>query len=1256
MLNEGWLPDRPDATELDAWANTRTSQADLPRLVRGIIREQNDQVVRLEVRGGEGVSLRGYDGIVEARQASIQVPDGVSVWEMGTNKDIRTKANKDYQARTADPLEASPAETTFVFVTPRRWPGKQAWALEKRTEGIWKDVRALDADDLELALDTAPATRTWIAEKLEKPVRQVGTVEVWWRGFARSFSPELTEELVLAGREDAAAHLLSRLSTDSGRTLIKAPSWTDGLAFVASAMFSQAEAHAERMMERTLLVHDAQTLIELDRASVPLILIPSQAQASAQALLVHSHHVITLVTDGRANIDLLPLDHASLTRVLKAAGVDGPALTRLVQAGSKSLEALQRASSAAGAPSPQRWSEDFEDRLIRRAWLAGAWNQSRSRDLEVLEQLTGSPAVDIEERVNAVLRQSDPLFTRVGSTVAVASQPDSLDSLRDRLTAADLAAFEEAAQSVLGAVDPTLELAPSESWRSLAQASSRTCSTDLRVGLASTCALLGSRGANIRPDQLRSARDSVEDVVRNLLGRANADDSAAFWVSLEDVLALLVEAAPDVVIRAIDEGAAAASADKEPVLKALFQDSVSVSSAHTGLLWALERAAWSKQHFGLVAEALAKLAEIDPGGRLNNRPLATLQNIFRAYRPQTSVPAETRIITLDALVARHPGVAWDLLLRLIPRAFDLGMYSARPEYRDWADDVHVALHDRQASTLVDAVAQRLVRLAIEQPHRVPDLIDRFERLPAAYRSEFISALSSLHTDVIGADVALALWAAVSDYVRKHRQFQGTAWALPEEWLGPLSAAAERFQPSSKAEQHRWLFDDWTPDIGMSVPDDHDLYERHLHELRCDAVRAINEQGGLAMLRELAATVKLPHALGAAFADTEFSDDAEVLELVDSETPGFVQFALAFAQRRLGGGMASTSEWLQRFSGRPIVQARLLRLVSDLAEAWNLLPQLGPEVEDRYWAEFEPFGRGGNFPELDAAIRRLVAHCRPSTAVQALSVYAGRADIDVSTVQLALQALATSAVSESARASAHDVNSLLDLLRERGVSPDAIAALEWEFLPLLRYDADTHSLQERMASDPEFFCEVVGQAFRSTHETDGTQPTDSDLERATRAYQLLHDWRVPPATNPQGVVDQEALRLWHKRAHGLLDESGHLEVGELQLGEVFAHSRTDEDGTFPTLPVRALLEEAGSDQLERGFAIGLFNKRGVTSRALDEGGKQEVTLAEEFSNSAALIEATHPRTAAVLRSIADSYQAQGLRNDLSAKRFLEGLGL
>ena len=87
-----------------------------------------------------------------------------------------------------------------------------------------------------------------------------------------------------------------------------------------------------------------------------------------------------------------------------------------------------------------------------------------------------------------------------------------------------------------------------------------------------------------------------------------------------------------------------------------------------------------------------------------------------------------------------------------------------------------------------------------------------------------------------------------------------------------------------------------------------------------------------------------------------------------------------------------------------------------------------------------------------------------------------------------------------------------------------------------------------------------------------------------------------------------------------------------------------DGTWPTLAVRTALERHDRDDMRRGFADGIYNKRGVTMRGLTDGGKQEYELADSFDGWAALLSDKWPRTAAVLRAVAEDYRAQGQRED------------
>jgi hypothetical protein len=110
----------------------------------------------------------------------------------------------------------------------------------------------------------------------------------------------------------------------------------------------------------------------------------------------------------------------------------------------------------------------------------------------------------------------------------------------------------------------------------------------------------------------------------------------------------------------------------------------------------------------------------------------------------------------------------------------------------------------------------------------------------------------------------------------------------------------------------------------------------------------------------------------------------------------------------------------------------------------------------------------------------------------------------------------------------------------------------------------------------------------------------------------------------------------------------LEVCDVKIGEVFAHAPSDEDEVKPCLPVRDIIEECESDALTGGFATGLINLQGITSRGLYEGGEQEQQLAATYERYAKACEVSWPRTAAALRNVAQSFIEMARRLDEDAR--------
>lgn len=109
--------------QIRAWAERRDAEGELPLLVRRLI-GRVATVTAIAMPGGDAVNSPGWDGVVVAETGNAWVPAGRSCWEMGRDHSPAGKAGREYTRRTSQTPADIRRDTTFVFVTPRRWDGK----------------------------------------------------------------------------------------------------------------------------------------------------------------------------------------------------------------------------------------------------------------------------------------------------------------------------------------------------------------------------------------------------------------------------------------------------------------------------------------------------------------------------------------------------------------------------------------------------------------------------------------------------------------------------------------------------------------------------------------------------------------------------------------------------------------------------------------------------------------------------------------------------------------------------------------------------------------------------------------------------------------------------------------------------------------------------------------------------------------------------------------------------------------------------
>ena len=154
-------PDLVDAWELDAYCSNADAADLLHRLLLRLVLATG-KATRVEgFRGREGLRLPGWDGRTTAGPGFAYLPEGDAGWEVSAKRDVKGKADQSYANRITDPDGAVPSGTTLVIATMRRWPNKERWRAQKSAEGRWRDVVALDADDIHGWLTEYPDVHRW---------------------------------------------------------------------------------------------------------------------------------------------------------------------------------------------------------------------------------------------------------------------------------------------------------------------------------------------------------------------------------------------------------------------------------------------------------------------------------------------------------------------------------------------------------------------------------------------------------------------------------------------------------------------------------------------------------------------------------------------------------------------------------------------------------------------------------------------------------------------------------------------------------------------------------------------------------------------------------------------------------------------------------------------------------------------------------------------------------------------------------------
>jgi len=1248
---------------LDNWVrcHSREAQGIIVDLVYRLIISSVPKPKELRFPLSDSIEQPGPDGVlVTDLGLEPYIPEGRSYWEIGAGINPGEKATKDYKKLTNNTPYKIRISSTFVFVTPlsgrRSWPytrekNEQADWIEKRRQlNDWQDVRVIDGTRLISWLGRFPAVEIWLAEMMGiRRINLIQTPEQHWAELETIGSPPpLIPQIFLENRELACEKLkdiffgsISQLRIDTH--------FPDQVAdFVSAYIITTNNENKLQYVGRCLIISDSEAWDNtITHLRDPHILIASfdigeEGSRGTRTLEKASragHKIIYTGLPGGTpdpyRVSIPNPKPYQIEECLKKAGYSEERARVLAQRSNGNLNFLIRCLYNFSLTPEWAQKTDASDLAI--AELLGAWDENNKSDKMVAEKLSKKLYGEWIGIIRNIAAQPDTPLVIHNRKWKVFSRYEGWYELGPRIFDDHLEILKEIMVNVLREKDPKFMMPPDKRYTASIHGKILSHSGVIRNGLAETLALLGSHPKALTSCSLGKAEEIAVLSVRDIL--SNAD--WILWATLNDLLPLLAEAAPSEFLSSIEK---ALNSDPCPFNILFSQENTEFMGNNymTGVLWALETLAWDEEHFIRVLMLLGDLSSRDPGGNWANRPLNSISTILLPWLPQTCASVEKKKNAVETLIYEYPSIAWKVLIALLPSTHQISYGTHKPIWREtipenWSKGVKKQENWEQTIVYADLI----VKMAKENSSNLIDLIPHLNELPRPSFEAIIKFLDSKKIKNISETDRLQLWENLVELIRKHKRFENTNWSIKGKYLSKIETIAKKLEPSNPVLLYKSLFSERDFDLYEDI-DNYEKSAKKLNDIRKNAIIQILKTSGLQAIIVFAKNVESPFRVGIALGGiSENNNDKAII-------PNLIEESTDRSLKQFSGGYIWEKfhlkgwQWVDSFDTSKWSPAQIGQFLAYLPfkyETWQRAVKLLGENNAMYWekANVNPYQAQKN---INFAISYLIKHGRPYEAITCIyKVIENKHYFDTNQAITALHDILE--YPEKLHSSnSYIILEVIKALQENSkVNRKALLKIEWGYLPLL--DGDHKNiypkiLEQHLADNPEFFCEIIGTIFLSSNEKQTeVKPTEKRKNMAENAYRLLTQWRIPPGIQKDGTFIGKELNLWLKKVKASCIKTGHLKPALTMVGHVFIHMPPDPDGLWINHFAAKELNKKDSEEIRKGFKTALFNSRGVYGFT---SGKEEKNIAEKYKKQAEEVEVHgYHRLATSLRELASSYE-------------------
>jgi hypothetical protein len=884
------------------------------------------------------------------------------------------------------------------------------------------------------------------------------------------------------------------------------------------------------------------------------------------------------------------------------------------------------------------WNLSTAGVSVKKLNLIGAWDENKLGDEEIIKRIVE----DLEKwnsQIHELFFNNTHLLTLQNGKWRINNRLSLWKQVAERVFDNDIRKIEECVLMVLSEIDPQLDL-PSES-RILGgiQGKGPKYSSDLRQGLAETVALMGNYG-----DELMNCSHQLPvNIAKSIVWKLTKNKDWKAWASLNYLLPTLAESAPHLFLTIVESEIEKISSVFDILFKK--EDSGIMGQNYmTGLLWALEGLAWEEEFLPQVLLILASLANRDPGGNYANRPLNSIINILLPWHPQTLGSFEKRIAGITAICSDYPEIAWKTLFALMPNQTNLASNSYRPKWRKISlDHLDIKISKVEYLRQVEEYQKVMIEMAQKDVSKLIQLTKMMDDLTDRSREFILRHLSCSSIMNLSEGNRYLIWSALTEFVSKHRKYPDAEWSLKTEDLKKVEEVIRTFEVGS------WFTDKYLfENDGIKLFQQQGNWSEQQSDLikkRKEIINRILHTKGIHGVVEFYHDVKHPEKVGYSLGmiqDKEV-DNFVIPSLFHKSDEKSLVFLKAFISSRFH---SQGLEWVDSFKLNEWTTDEKCRFLIHLPfknEVWDRAKDWLGESEDVYWEEVQP--NLYDSINLNYAIDKFLAVERPLLALSCIyRLSLEKKQMDTEKTIEVLEHVMSSADKRRPPCEYEVIEIIKQLQTEVDIDINTLTEIEWFFLPILNghYGARPRCIEKRLATEPNFFCEIIQMLFKSSDKSSKQfNPKKYSRRTIQNACNLLFHWKRPPGLLDDGNFSIYDLKNWLSQVKKICRHSGRLDAALEYVGKVLFYSPPGQDGLWINENVAGLMNEKDADIIRRGYGLEALNSRGVYY--VDPTGKPEYQLSEFWGNRASDIENKgYIRFASTLKEIAHSYENEAKR--------------